>query len=45
MTRVLLTYLLPLLLPTAAYVAWIAYARATHQRKARCSGACSRASQ
>jgi hypothetical protein len=31
MTRILLTYLLPLVLPTAIYVAWVWYARATHQ--------------
>lgn len=31
MTRILLTYVLPLVLPTAVYVAWIAYARSQHQ--------------
>lgn len=31
MTRILLTYLLPLVLPTAIYVAWVWYARATHK--------------
>jgi hypothetical protein len=31
MSRILLTYLLPLVLPTAIYVAWVWYARATHQ--------------
>jgi len=30
MTRILLTYVLPLLLPTAAYAAWIWYARKKH---------------
>jgi len=30
MTRILLQYLLPLLLPTAAYMAWIWYARRRH---------------
>jgi hypothetical protein len=31
MIRILLTYVLPLVLPTAVYVAWIAYARSQHQ--------------
>lgn len=30
MTRIILTYVLPLLLPTLVYVAWISYARKKH---------------
>lgn len=38
MTRLLLTYVLPLVLPTAIYVAWVWYARKTHKGEGELPG-------